>query len=98
MNKLESAHAAILQQRKQAGEIREYWFEPFKIRMADNTFHEPDFLVQMHDDELVIHEVKGGFFPEHNRLKSKLAAALFPMRYVLCQYKNKKTGWTYTEL
>ena len=63
-------------------------FERFKWKLADNTFWTPDYLVQTRDGELVIHEVKGGFFPEHNRLKLKIAAEQIPMRFILAQYKN----------
>lgn len=97
MNKLEAEYARMLEARKVAGEVSWFMFEPMKLKITDKTFHEPDFLVQLSDGELQIHEVKGGFFPEHNRLKSKTVAALFPFRYVLAQFKNKRTGWTFTE-
>lgn len=98
MNKLEQQYAGMLEARRLAGEILWYGFECIKFKLTDNTYHEPDFLVQLADFELQVHEVKGGFFPEHNKLKSKMVAATIPLRYILCQYKNKATGWTFTEL
>lgn len=94
MNKLERAYAEMLAARD---DVIWWAFETIKIKMTDNTYAEPDFIVQLADGELQIHEVKGGHFPEKNKLKSKMLAAYFPMRYILCQYKNKSTGWVFTE-
>lgn len=94
MNKLEAEYAAMLDADP---EVIWWAFESIKIKMTDNTYAEPDFIVQKRDRELQLHEVKGGFFPEKNKLKSKMLAAFFPMRYILCQKKNKATGWVFTE-
>lgn len=93
MNKLEAEYARILEARKAAGEVTYYAFEVFKFKLADKTWYNPDFLVQLSDGELQVHEVKGGLFPEHNKVKLKVTAALLPMRVVLAQFKNKRTGW-----
>ena len=45
MNKTEKRYADYLEIRKKAGEILEYRFEPFKIRLAASTFYTPDFMV-----------------------------------------------------
>lgn len=78
-------------------EVENFWFERMKVQLARATFWEPDFLVQKVSGELQIHEVKGGFFPEKNRIKLKTIASWFPMRVILAQKKNKKTGWRFTE-
>lgn len=93
MNKLEAEYARMLEEQKRAGEIREYAFESVKFKLADKTWYTPDFFVERTDGELQVHEVKGGLFPEHNRVKLKVAAALLPMRVILAQFKNKRTGW-----
>lgn len=95
MNKLEAEFALMLDADPQ---VEAWWFERFKWKLADNTFWTPDYLVHRKSEELVIYEVKGGFFPEHNRIKLKVAADQIPVRVVLAQFLNKKTGWTYTEV
>lgn len=59
MNKTEAAYAAELEQRKYAGEILWYAFEPWKFRLADKTFYTPDFGVLRADHQVECHEVKG---------------------------------------
>ena len=96
MNKLEATYAEILEGRRVRGEIVWYRFESVTLRLTDRdqlTRYTPDFLVQLASGELEAHEVKGGLFPEHNRLKLKLAADQYPLRFILAQYKNKATGW-----
>ena len=90
MNKLEAEYAGMLDADPA---VAEHWFEAFKIRLADNTFYTPDFLVRMIDDELVVHEVKGGLFTDAARIRLRVAAEHFPARFVLAQKKNKATGW-----
>lgn len=75
-------------------------FEPAKFRLVDKdklTTFEPDIFVQEVSGELVYYEVKGGLFPEKNRMKCKLFADQYPIRLVVAQYKNKATGWTFEE-
>lgn len=100
-NKLERAYEEqVLKPRLAAGEILSYRFEAVKLRLTDRdqlTTITPDYLVQMADLELQLHEVKGGHFPEHNRIKLKLLADQYPLRVILCQFKNKATGWQYKE-
>jgi hypothetical protein len=74
----------------QSGEIWDYRFEPIKLRLADNTFYTPDFLV-VRGDGLEIHEIKGGFEREDARVKWKAAAEAFPwFRFVVARYDKKK--------
>ncbi len=44
MNVTESEFSRILDRRKAAGEIKEWAFEPFAIRIADDTSYCPDFV------------------------------------------------------
>lgn len=90
MNKTEQAYADLLELRKQAGEVVWYKFEGIKFRLADNTFYTPDFAVQLENGELEAHEVKG-FWEEDARVKIKVAAALYPIRFVAV----KKAGKTW---
>ena len=73
MNKSEMRYASTyLDLLKKAGEILEWKFEPFNLRLADNTFYKPDFLV-VYPDRLEIHEYKG-HWEDDARVKFKVAA------------------------
>ncbi|QRE00635.1 hypothetical protein [Pseudomonas phage Itty13] len=78
MNKTEREYADLLDQQKAAGEIIDYKFHPMRIRLADNTYYEVDFLVLHADQSLAIHETKGGFTSEKGQMKIKLVAELMP--------------------
>lgn len=91
MNKTEQAYAMTLDQRKHAGEVAWYKFEGLKFRLADNTFYTPDFAVMLSDGALEAHEVKG-FWQDDARAKIKIAADLYPLRFVAIQARTKKDG------
>ena len=91
MNKTEAAYAATLDQRRTAGEVAWYKFEGLKFRLADNTFYSPDFAVMMADGALEMHEVKG-FWQDDARAKIKIAADMYPLRFVAVRVKAKKEG------
>lgn len=78
MNDTEKAYAEFLEQRKIAGEIVSYKFHPMRVRLADNTYYEVDFIVVKADMVLEIHEVKGGFTSDKGQLKIKLCAESLP--------------------
>lgn len=90
MNKLEAAYAARLESLKLAGEIADYRFECIKLRLADNTFYTPDFMVLRPDGAFEVHEVKG-HWEDDARVKIKVAAAQFPFKFVAV--KKTKNGW-----
>lgn len=91
MNKTEAAYAATLDARRYAGEVAWFKFEGVKLRLADNTFYTPDFAVMLTDGALKMHEVKG-FWQDDARAKIKIAADLYPIRFVAIQAKSKKDG------
>lgn len=91
MNKTEAAYAEHLGQRQQAGEIAWFKFEGVKLRLADNTFYSPDFAVMLVNGELEIHEVKG-FWLDDARAKIKIAADMYPFRFVAMRARPKKDG------
>jgi hypothetical protein len=94
MNKLESQYADYLQQKKNAGIIRDYRFEAMKFRLADRTFFTPDFMVT-YPDVIEFHETKG-YFEEDAKIKIKVVAALFPEFSFIAVYWKKKE-WVYEE-
>lgn len=92
MNRTEERYAAHLELLKRNKKIAEYWFEMFKVKLADKTWYLPDFLVQLPDGELEWHEVKG-FMESDAAVKLKVASSLywqFPVKVV----KEIKGGWS----
>lgn len=99
MNKTEDAWAAHLEERRRAGEIVWFKFEGVKLRLADNTFYSPDFAVMCADGVLEMHEIKG-FMTDDAAVKLKVAADMYPFRFLLVRARSKKNGggWGVTEV
>ena len=91
MNKTEAAYDAHLALLQHAGEILWRKFEGLKLRLADNTFYTPDFAVLAADGVMECHEVKG-FWQDDARAKIKIAADLYPFRFIAVKAKAKKDG------
>ena len=91
MNKTEQAYDALLQERRGLGLIVWHKFEGIKLRLADNTFYTPDFAVLANDLVLEMHEVKG-FWQDDARVKIKVAASLYPFRFIAVTPRAKKNG------
>jgi hypothetical protein len=96
MNKTESAYDLVLKQRLLAGEILWYRFEGIKLRLADNTFYTADFFVMTADSQLEVHEVKG-FWTDDARVKTKVAAAMYPFRFLGIKRGKRNSGWDVEE-
>ena len=95
MNKTERAYADELRVREIAGEVAWWAFEPVKMQLADRTYYTPDFLVMLADGSLECHEVKG-FWEDDARVKIKVAARLFPFRFVAMSPRAKRDGGGFT--
>ncbi len=95
MNKLEAKYAAHLELRRRAGEIVYFAFESIKLKLADKTYLTPDFMVQLADNTLESHEVKG-HWEDDARVKSKLAAKHHPFRFICVT--EEKGRWIYEVL
>lgn len=91
MNRTEQAYANVLGSRS---DVTWFKFEGLKLRLADNTFYSPDFAVLRASGEIEIHEVKG-FWQDDARVKIKIAADMYPFKFIAVQYKKKQ--WTYEE-
>ena len=99
MNGLEQQYSALLDRELAEGKI--LWrseHEAIKLKIADKCYITFDFWVLTAAGELEVRECKGGLFPEHNKVKTKTAAAMFPVRVVICRKKNKSTPWEYEEI
>ena len=94
MNGTERKYDEYLMARQLAGEIPWYKYEPFRLRLADNTTYTPDFGVMESNGELECIDVKGSKFNretgretywcmEDSKIKVKMAAELFPFRFVI---------------
>jgi hypothetical protein len=81
MNRLEAKYAGYLEGLKRGGVILDYWFDAIRLRLAEKTFYSPDFLVLASDMTFEVHEVKGGIWEDDARVKIKVAAAKYPMRF-----------------
>lgn len=91
MNKTETAYDQHLAIQQHAGEILWRKFEGLKLRLADNTFYTPDFAVMTADGVMECHEVKG-FWQDDARAKIKIAADLYPFRFLAIRARPKKDG------
>ena len=84
MNKTEAAYGDYLELRRRAGEVAWFKFEGLKLRLADSTFYTPDYAVMLIDGAIECHEVKG-HWQDDARAKIKIAAELYPFRFVAVQ-------------
>ena len=98
MNQTEAAYQKHLEARKVAGEIAWYRFEGIKVRLADKTFYTPDFAVMLAGGKMELHEVKG-HWTDDARVKIKVAADQYPMRFIAVKALPKKQGggWSIEE-
>lgn len=89
-NKTEAAYGGLLELRMKAGEVVWYEFEPINLRLGGSVFYAPDYLVQLADGTLEVHEVKG-HWTDDARVKIRLAAAKYPFRFIAI--KRVKGKW-----
>lgn len=95
VNKTEARYAERLAQLQAAGEITAYRYEAIKLRLADNTFYTPDFLVTCHE-HIELHEVKG-HWEDDARVKIKVAAEQFPQFRFIAVTEGKGGTWNIEE-
>lgn len=90
-NKTEAAYENLLEARRHVGDVAWFKFEGVKLRLADNTFYTPDYAVMLANGQLEMHEVKG-FWMDDARAKIKIAADIYPFRFLAARPKPKKDG------
>lgn len=95
-NKTEQAYEDFLTLRQRVGEIAWFKFEGLKLRLADNTFYTPDFAVMLTSGEIECHEVKG-FWTDDARVKIKVAADLYPFRFLAFKKRAQRDGGGFSE-
>lgn len=91
MNKTEEAYAAHLALQMAAGQIAWFRFESVKLKLAEKTHLTIDFFVMTAAGDLEAHEVKG-FWEEDARVKVKVAAEMYPFRFMAVQ-RAPGGGW-----
>lgn len=91
MNRWESEYSQHLATMKMVGEVREFWYESCKIRLANGCWYTPDFMVLMPSGEIEFHEVKG-FFRDDAKVKLKVAADKYPVIFKVVRKRSKKDG------
>jgi hypothetical protein len=102
MNSVERRYEQHLRDRLLVGEIRWYEFEPLKLRLADNTYYTPDFIVVDNALALEAHEIKTEWstgkpgWNEDARVKIKVAAEHFPIRFIAATYM-RDGSWQFEE-
>jgi hypothetical protein len=91
MNKTEAAYDAYLWSLR-GTEFLWHKFEGIKLRLADNTFLTVDFpVLRASTREMEMHEVKG-FWMDDARVKIKVAASIYPFKFVAVTARAKKHG------
>ncbi len=100
MNNTEKAYSLRLEAMRQRGEVLGWLFHPIRVRLADATFYEVDFLVLHADMRIAIHEVKGGHTTDKGQLKIKLCAEVLPWFVIYKAVKQPERlggGWKLEE-
>lgn len=62
-----------------------------KFKLVEKTFYTPDFALMRATHEIECHEVKG-HWEDDARVKIKVAAEMFPMRFVAVRLKTQPDG------
>jgi len=101
MNKTEEEYSGILDTRKAAGEVIEWWFECVTLKLAKDCRYTPDFCVLLADQSIEFIDTKGsGPIDPKSLVKIKCAAEKFALYgFVIEQKQAKKHGgqWKRTE-
>ena len=95
----EALYEQHLAARLALGEIVWYRYEAIKLRLADMTHYTPDYVVMLSTGEIEVHEVKG-FWRDDARVKIKVAAEMYPFRFIAVNQRPKRDGggWEIEEI
>jgi hypothetical protein len=100
MNRLEAAYAQHLEALKALGDIADWRYAAFGLKLADATRYHPDFWVLENDGSMTFDETKG-FMRDDANVKLKTAASMYPwFRFRLVQKGTKaaKGTWIIQEI
>ena len=97
-NNQEREYAMHLEAQRQAGIIEHWWLKPFSIRLGytpgKDVYYRPDFMVQMLDGTLAIHETKG-YMEEDARLKLAWVAQRYPFPIFCIKKAKARDGYSW---
>lgn len=96
MNKTEARMDWELDLLKRDGQIKEYFFESVKLKLAKATWYTPDFFIVWTNGTLECRECKG-HWEDDARAKFKIAAEKF-RQFKFTAYKPIKGGWDVEEI
>lgn len=96
MNGTELAYFKVLEQRMQFGAILWFFFEGLTLKLAADCRYTPDFVVMNSEGLIECHEVKG-FWRDDAKVKIRVAASLFPFRFVAVKKMTKRDGGGFAE-
>lgn len=91
MNGLEKEYDNHLKTRLMAGDILWYKFEGVRFVIAPGCSYTPDFFVMRSNGVLEVHECKG-FWTDDAKVKTKVAASMFPFEFFIVKKVAKKRG------
>lgn len=89
MNATEKRYSEHLDQLIQSGSATWWAFEVIKVEIGSGSFYRPDFVVQLADGSVELHEVKG-YMTEAARLRIKVAASRYPFVFKVIRELPKK--------
>jgi hypothetical protein len=86
MTKPEKLWGLELRRQQEAGEIKAFVYEPFKMSLGERCTYTPDYVITLNDGTIRIDECKGPFIREDAMIKLKWVAQKYPEHIVrLCQ-------------
>lgn len=91
-SKWEQTYARLLDARVAAGEIHDWYYEPFRIPLAPKTTYLPDFMIVHLDGSIEFVEVKGRRYDDAIA-KYKIAAHMHPWAAWTMVSKEKDGSW-----
>lgn len=99
-NTTERAYGELLTRRQADGLILRWWWQPGSFRLATmengyGDFYRPDFMVQLPDGSIEIHETKG-FMRADSQSKLKLFACIYPFALFVAKKAVKRDGGAFT--
>lgn len=93
MNALEQAYVDTwLEPALSSGRILWWRREGMRLPLAKDSTYVPDFNVLTADHFLEMHEIKGGYRTAQGMTKLKIAADIYPIRFLLVTRQAKKDG------
>lgn len=91
MNKLEADYARHLDILRLAGEVISWHFEALGLRIGNRCFWYPDFMVEVADGSIQLHDTKG-HVKDDALVKARACASKFP--FPVFHVTKKKGQWS----